>query len=450
MAATTILSTLIPSYVYIKNMIIENKNAERIPFFPIVGGIYGLYFGLPLLFENSLSLNIRQIPIHLSSKAQAYSLLGWWGLMFGYYLGAPIFKPIKKTRIFLNKNRAKWLAIGLIFAGGILNMLFRYVSIPGMLRQPLHLLADSQDLGVGILVLLSVMKSLNLIWNRALWLLIIPIILLINVGEGSVGALTTMGIFIIMIVVGAKLKIPWFFFIVILVATVLFRGNIGEYREEVWYRDDTRPIYTRGAVSDSIMLIKIVHKNVTSEEQDGVQEAVDVVKDRTNHLAYFAHVIDMTPEYVPFWNGESYLTFPISLIPRAMWPTKPSKNIGQVFGHRYGFLFKKDKHTSINCPLVVEAYMNYGIVGVFLIMLFIGLIYRFLLIKFTSKHSGGGSLILGAFIMSQLVNIESDFSVTFGYVLQGYIVYFIIIMLARQKRIHVNDDRIPDYQKKYV
>jgi hypothetical protein len=91
-------------------------------------------------------------------------------------------------------------------------------------------------------------------------------------------------------------------------------------------------------------------------------------------LSAISLVKEKTPSTIPYWNGESYLPIFTKLIPRFLWPDKPTENMGQLFGHRYGILAWDNLTTSMNTPIIAEAYMNFGETGFYLIFFIMALV----------------------------------------------------------------------------
>jgi hypothetical protein len=94
----------------------------------------------------------------------------------------------------------------------------------------------------------------------------------------------------------------------------------------------------------------------------------------TYPMSAFSMVRAKTPSLVPYWEGESYYSVFFKFIPRFIWSDKPKENMGQVFGHRYNILDNNDTRTSMNTPIIAEAYMNFGITAIFFVFIFMGVI----------------------------------------------------------------------------
>jgi hypothetical protein len=125
-------------------------------------------------------------------------------------------------------------------------------------------------------------------------------------------------------------------------------------------------------------------------------------------------VIETTPAQIPFWKGETFYPLLFKPIPRFLYSDKPEEISGQTFGHRYGFLSPNDSSTSYNLPQLVELYANFGVPGVLVGMFFLGSIYRILQCIFVHPNMGLGAVVGGAYSFTQLLLIESSFSLVIG------------------------------------
>jgi hypothetical protein len=145
-----------------------------------------------------------------------------------------------------------------------------------------------------------------------------------------------------------------------------------------------------------------------------VQDGWSIVAGRSANLDLLADVVRQTGSTVPFWGGETYLSLVGFAVPRFIWPSKPTKTLGQDFGHRYGYLDSWDTWTSINLPFLVEFYANFGEIGVLIGMMIVGLLYRLLDNDLNRAGQPLQVTICGLVLLVPLLNIESDFSLVFG------------------------------------
>jgi len=108
----------------------------------------------------------------------------------------------------------------------------------------------------------------------------------------------------------------------------------------------------------------------SDEEEDGeLASALDRASDES-----LERVMALTPSPVPFWNGETYESLLYVMVPRALWPGKPSISNFNKFGKVYGYLGEDDDDTSIAATAFAEGYMNYGYVGLYGVSIFLGVL----------------------------------------------------------------------------
>ena len=136
---------------------------------------------------------------------------------------------------------------------------------------------------------------------------------------------------------------------------------------------------------------------------------------RISHISVLTVVVEVTPQEVPFLNGESYRPLMTSMVPRLLWPDKPEERFGNTFGKRYGFLPVAENNTnSINTPWLTEMYANFGILGViggmFIVGFMIAGLERFLCHWTMSPFEQ----IIGASILFPLFYQDSNFSLMVG------------------------------------
>jgi hypothetical protein len=189
----------------------------------------------------------------------------------------------------------------------------------------------------------------------------------------------------------------------------------------------------------------LVIQELISNDRQGKDKKVDDDKTFFWRLTYplsaTSLVKEKTPSKVPYWNGESYTNLLYKFIPRIIWKDKPSEEMGQLFGHRYEILNTWNFTTSMNTPIIAEAYMNFGITGfygMFILMSFI-LARAFITsnIKNRMEVNSLNVLLSGlnvAIVLTFLIQWESNFSMIFGKIIILFIVNQLIEWLAFRKQ----------------
>jgi hypothetical protein len=97
---------------------------------------------------------------------------------------------------------------------------------------------------------------------------------------------------------------------------------------------------------------------------------------RRSYLAdSIAAVLFFTPRVYPFRYGMPWLDVLYFWVPRAVWPTKPL-SFSREFGHTYFGSNFEAQSSFISPTLVGDAYLNFGTIGVGLVLLVIGYVLR--------------------------------------------------------------------------
>jgi hypothetical protein len=153
-----------------------------------------------------------------------------------------------------------------------------------------------------------------------------------------------------------------------LIFSVLFSPVKASYRT---YQFTTNSVFEKLVV----MYELITSNDLTNYENTIEKKTKDGPVWRLSYpLSAVSLVKEKTPSTIPYWKGESYLPIFTKLIPRFLWPDKPKENMGQEFGHRYGILAWDNLTTSMNTPIIAEAYMNFGDTGFYLIFFIMALV----------------------------------------------------------------------------
>jgi hypothetical protein len=143
-------------------------------------------------------------------------------------------------------------------------------------------------------------------------------------------------------------------------------------------------------------------------------DIVTFADDRMNAITTFAKVIEDTPDYIPFWNGHTYYPLLSKLVPRLFYRDKPPDDASQAFPHRYKMLADNDLTTSFKLTQLIEAYVNFGTVGVMVVLLVIGSVYRVVQGMFVHPTMGFGAVVGMTYVFTQWFDIEANASLIFG------------------------------------
>ena len=207
------------------------------------------------------------------------------------------------------------------------------------------------------------------------------------------------------------IEIKWLVLAVVLaLAATSFRGVAIDFRKVAWFGSQNLTQSERLGLMLKLLQVRAERDGIPATILHGIAETGG----RSANLDLLTDVVRKTPDPVPYWGGVTYLSLVGFAVPRVLWPNKPSKTLGQDFGHRYGYLDPHDSYTSINFPFLIEFYANFGESGVLIGMLIVGVLYRVLDSLLNRPGQPLKVTVCALVLMVPLLNIESDFSLVFG------------------------------------
>jgi hypothetical protein len=412
---------VLPSWHYLQT---PERRRPPVPFLPLIGAVYLFYYPLHAVFgQSSVNYLFHLDPAFDYDRAVQYALAGWIALLVGYYsaagmhLGTP-FRAVRPTDLLTLKSWGKLL----LWGGLLIDAARQVVPIPGVLRGLLHFTSMFSLLGIALLTILAVQRRIT---RRERWLLYAAILFtaMLRAGSGLVSNVVILAITIFLAVWagGGRLGFRWLLIVALSVMALIGMRSVAmEYRARAWFAETQLSMVGRAALMGQLLYTKVETRGVGATVGDGWQ----IVAGRSANLDLLADVVRQTGNTVPFWGGETYLSLVGFAVPRFIWPSKPTKTLGQDFGHRYGYLDSWDTWTSINLPYLVEFYANFGEIGVVL--------YRLLDNDLNRPRQPLQVTICALVLLVPLLNIESDFSLVFGGLfMNGVALWGLLIALAQ-------------------
>ena len=428
----------VPAFVYLST---PADRRPPLPLIPIIGVAHGLYYALQLTLGVDNANQVWMITLSPLDPRSDYkepielALLGWICLLVGYYttrmLTQP--KPLSLPRG-LRIDALRFWATRLLVVGVLMEVIRQALEVPVVFRGVLHFATVLAQVGMAILVVLNV-RGLLQRRHQAILYAGLAVIILLAIGTGSIasGVFAALTAVLALWVGGQRMRVWW---VVIAIAAasgfVALRGVAMDYRRIAWFTNEELPVAKRSQVILGILASRV--------QQDGVIGAVahgwEVVATRSANLDLFADVVRRTPRQIPYWNGQTYLSLIGIAVPRVLWPNKPQKQLGQAFGHRYGYLGVNDRSTAINLPFFIEFYCNFGAWGVLLGMVLVGFLYAALEQRLNTAGQGVLVSVCAIVLLLPLTHIESDFSLSFGgLLLNGIALWVVLKFIGRSSQL---------------
>jgi hypothetical protein len=423
---------LAPAWHYLQ---LPERRRPPVPFLPLVGAVYLFYYPLHVVLgQSSVNYLFHLDPAFDYGRPVQYALVGWVALLIGYYGGAGLrlsspFRHVRPTDLGTLRTWGK-----LLLWGGLLFDAARQVMpIPMVLRGLLYFTSMFSLLGISLLTILAVQKRLS---PRERWALYAGIVLtaLLRAGAGLVSNVVILAISVFLAVWagGGRIGFRWLAIAALSVAAMIGMRSVAmEYRARSWFAETQLSLVERAMLMGQLLVSKVEAQGASATVADGWT----IIAGRSANLDLLADVVRQTGTTVPFWGGETYLSLVGFAVPRFIWPSKPTKTLGQDFGHRYGYLDSWDSWTSINLPFLVEFYANFGEIGVLIGMTIVGLAYRLLDNDLNRAGQPLQVTICNLVLLVPLLNIESDFSLVFGGLfMNGVALWCLLVALSQLPR----------------
>lgn len=158
--------------------------------------------------------------------------------------------------------------------------------------------------------------------------------------------------------------------------------------------------------------------------------------------AYGVDSLAAAVKFVPttgFFYGQSYINALVQLVPRAVFPSRPS--LFSV-GFEYRFVgFPEELRTVVQVPLLTEAYLNGGLVGILIVMFLNGVLLRYLYL-FLGRSQCYTYVALYVFLLTQLILIEHSFvTIYVNSLVKGGIVNFLMAFWIARGNVVTNPRR---------
>jgi hypothetical protein len=398
--------------------------------------IYALYYGFSLFVPYDVYYRLIGVPEQYITEASLLSFLSVAILVGSYHLWPARIriKEIPPLSMYWSEQRARVMALAFapIGIGATVPII---TGFSGAALQLVYFASNLSFVAIGILFYLQLHRRLSIGYLIVLWGGLIPLTILVNLSSGSTGPVIRLVVLLFMLYLAAKRAVPWRMVVsaiaigLILVPVMSLKHT---YRATYGFGEDLRVSSFEDALQGGALFAGIVGESVSQQGFQTYRTSADVVINRLDFIQIFAYVLERTPETTPFLKGESYSDAPWKFVPRFIYPNKPDPSWGQLFGHRYGLLDPQDYTTSVNMPQMIEMYINFGVLGLFIGMFLLAQLYRFL--SYLLNHTGAGEWITisGAVIFANLANIESNFLLIFGGVWQWIVLLYLLGFLVRR------------------
>lgn len=426
------------------------RGAQGIPMFEIICLAYGVQYALPLYLQpNQAALYTGAATLDWSTTFQALLLtaLGMGSMIIAYYWGRKSRWASRVPRMNLQIEDAKltrYILFAFVFGLGttVLSDLHMAPNNSGPVGGLVRLVSFQSVVALALLairVFSAEQRSRG--WSYVLYIWLATSVLL-GFTTGMLENAFAPALMVVLVYWQTSRKIPWKPLLVGTFVFLVLQPIKQEYRAQTWGAQHV-PITQRVTLwfQDSLNLIQQVSSG------DVGQNAQTVSSNSTGRIDYlheFSLVVALSPNTVPYAGGNSYAYLAYSWIPRFVWPSKPvTSDATNYLALRYGLLNPIELGTvSIGLGQAAEAYGNFGLPGVIIVMGLQGLFFAFLDLMLNGEESRGGRGIYLAQMIWFLNGIGAATAIILGGFIQQLLPTIMIMKIfARKPSRRTSDTR---------
>jgi hypothetical protein len=407
---TWILTTL-PAVMYLSR---RPATRRPLPFIETISFVYGLYYALPIaLSQVNKAWRITVDPTDGYDVAIQLVLLGWLAMMSTYAIVTYLMKTKKRPRDvpWQPKSVTKWASVFLI-SGVAIDALRPIIARGASIGGFIQLFVSLEWLGLGLLVVLARRGELTPQGKVILYAGFFAATA-VGLAQGNISPIVLLYVVVAFALWAGRPVIEGRWMLaggIALLIAVSFRGVVRDFRLTALMGNQEFTLSERVQFMGRLLTARIDNEGLLATIAGGGSQTAQ----RSANMDMFADVIRRTPSEVPYWKGETYYSLVGAAVPRFLWPDKPTKELGQAFGHRYRYIDPSNKSTAINLPILVEFYANFGFLAVIFGMAFVGSLYG--IVDGIVNRPGQALMMsmIGLTLLLPLLLIESDFSLVFG------------------------------------
>jgi hypothetical protein len=173
--------------------------------------------------------------------------------------------------------------------------------------------------------------------------------------------------------------VPWLILVLCLPLIAILHNGKSQMREIYW-RDKVELPSLTGLPAFFIQWIEL---GLQENDPADSSSLASKLAERASLFQMLCMSVDQVPSIHPHLEGESYIDIPAQVIPRFLWPDKPSSLMSNIRLAVYFNLVDPDDpfSTSIAFGVISEAFINFGFIGVLLLGLLTGVGFKHIVLR---------------------------------------------------------------------
>lgn len=400
----------------------QDHGGPVVPLFSVVGGAHWMSFG-SLLFQGDVPSDpIYSIPFTESTVTAVVAMACVGIFALGCGMRVP-FRPAKVSSFPDLILRARtWQYLHLVLAACALLAVAsdEWVLSLGGLRPVAEIFRSVIPHTIFAILVQKYMNGESTRRDRIVLLAYALLRVVLGVAGGWLGSAVSLGVVACMVFLRIYRRLPVKALLLIVPVVLFLQAGKEAFRQAYWYGGNTGSTMEKVLfwVNQSFDAWSSALSGQSSDRTTGSLVAQSFK--RVSLLDQAGNVYDKTPGEVPYQMGKTYSFLLITLIPRAIWPDKPSVNEANRFYQvAYGMTTEEDLDSvSIAVGFLVESFINFGWAGVVFVMFFIGIllgVYERLLL---GQESGIVFNAIGMAVLYSLLGVEAQAAQYLGGLLQ--------------------------------
>jgi len=406
--------------------VLLNKNMKSLYILPFIT-LNWLYFQSPFLLREKTYYYNRIIQEEYIDEIAIYCCLSIICMFLGYvYFLNKRTNPLTSSRLRFKKEVIKNVVYFFIF----LSVVFRVGEVisPNLisaLSNLIQLLPYSSTIAFGFYVMIVLNRK------RTFELSVLDIIVLIFIGSEFLIRLSTTLFSEVAILFAGPLLVYWrekgkLPIVQIMIALLVM---IPLYETRKYFRLHSEEVkdFSGGDLSKGRLVLENAYELKNQKDFNALQQQQQSEAfNRFENLSFISHVVLMHKKGIkPFLNGETFYWLPLVPVPRVIFPAKPKNVMSTDVATEYG-LRGEVSIASINFPMLVEGYINFGFKGMVLMSLLFGIAYKWFASKF-GFGVGDLNLIIVMNSVKQFTHAEGNITLVFGALIQVYLFWYVVV-----------------------
>jgi hypothetical protein len=412
------------------------KSGNRgLPLFAGVAIMYWLYFDMQLFWGDRSVLDWRHPGRQVGDTAITETMLlvvaGVISLWFGMAskLGRQM-APKRFPECSANASGIVYLQV-VVAVATVAGMSNIPMLIAGEgFRQIVEILEGTVSMAAFVILLCRVLEGKSALFDRLFVVGVVVFRLVLGVSSGWMGSAVVLAMVCSLVYLHKRRKLPVIALAVVIPYVLFFQVGKTQFRNTFWYGQVEAGRLEKIEFWLSASLEKWRR---AFDDPSGVQlrSLAATSLARTSLLNQAANVVEQTPSVVPYQYGSLYSYLAVALVPRFLWPDKPSMNEANRFYQvAYGLTPERRlDRISVAVGILTEGYINFGWYGSILAMFLVGLLLDFWNETFLCE-GGGPSLAagIGIALLPQLFVVESQLAQYVSGILQHVMLTLLVLL----------------------